>query len=383
MQDHSELTTHISLLAGSDFSRSSEQDTRERAVNPIIGALGWNVFDPNEVDREYSVGGGRADYCLRAQGRSLVLIEVKRAGTDLTEHQEQLLRYAFNGGVPLGALTDGLVWWLYLPTAEGSWEQRRFFRVNFNEQRPTDAAAALHRFLNRDDVVGGNAQSDARLEFESQERDRRVRAVLQEAWQRVLGDPDSLLRDELADTVEEISGHRPDQGTIADFLQGMLGNVSGGSIAPVLRTAQFVAGKPASTPEGRSVAVDDGSLQLIQRNTLPIELDPSPQTVFLKELLRTKRAWIVELYRDGSYKVRPWEATKMSASSSVVGNLRSRPRYRAGKWHRYGIVSLRVSIEEPHQFGRAPEIPTASPEQTVSRPSRLRLGSESRSGHDG
>lgn len=225
-------------------------------MNPVIGALGWNVFDPNEVDRKYS--------------------------------------------------------------------------------------------------VGGNAQSDARLEFESQERDRRVRAVLQEAWQRVLGDPDSLLRDELADTVEEISGHRPDQGTIANFLQGMLGNAGGRGVAPVVQTAQSVAGKPAPTPEGRSVAVDDDGLQLIQRDTLPIELDPSPQTVFLKELLRTKRAWIVELYRDGGYKVRPWEATKMSASSSVVGNLRSRPHNRAGKWQRLGLVSLRVSIQKSHQFGHAP-----------------------------
>ena len=47
---------------------------------------------------------------------------MKRTGTALTEHQEQLLGYAFREGVPLAALTDGLIWWLYLPTAAGSWE---------------------------------------------------------------------------------------------------------------------------------------------------------------------------------------------------------------------------------------------------------------------
>ena len=79
-------------------------------MNPVIGALAWNVFDPNEVDREYSVRGGYVDYCLRSQARNLVLIEVKRAGADLTKHQEQLLRYAFDEGALLAVLTDGLVW---------------------------------------------------------------------------------------------------------------------------------------------------------------------------------------------------------------------------------------------------------------------------------
>ena len=349
MPDLSELTTHIARLAGSDFSRSSEQDTRERAVNPVIGALGWNVYDPNEVDREYSVGGGRVDYCLRAQERNLVLIEVKRAGTDLTEHQEQLLRYAFNGGVPLAALTDGLVWWLYLPTAEGSWEQRRFFRVDFSERRPADTAAALHRFLNRDDVVGGKAQEDARQEFESQDRGRRVRAVLQEAWQQVLGDSNSLLREELADKVEEISGHRPDPGTIAGFLEKMPGNAAGTGGISAARTAQTAAATRGRTSDGRSVACDGGEFPSSRRDTLPIELDPSPASTFLEELLRTKRAWIVELYPDGRREVVPWKAANMSRSSDVIGNVRSRPRYRAGTWQQHGIASLRVSIEEPRQ----------------------------------
>ncbi len=224
MPDLSELTTHISRLADSDFSRSSEQDTRERAVNPVIGVLGWNVYDPNEVDREYSVRGGRVDYCLRVQERNFVLIEVKRAGTDLSEHQEQLLRYAFDEGVPLAALTDGLVWWLYLPTAGTTWEQRLFFRVNFREQRPAEAAVALFRFLNRNGVVSGEAQNEAKREFESQERDRRVQAALQDAWQRVLRDPESLVREELADAVEDISGHRPSHGTVADFLHEISGS---------------------------------------------------------------------------------------------------------------------------------------------------------------
>ena len=153
MPDLSNLEALITRLAVIDFSQGSEQATREMAVNPVIGALGWDTFNPEEVAREYSVRGGRVDYCLRGQMSNLVLIEVKRSGTELGEHQEQLLRYAFDEGVPLAVLTDGLVWWLYLPMAGGSWEQRRFFRTNLREQHSGDAAAAIYRFLNREGLT--------------------------------------------------------------------------------------------------------------------------------------------------------------------------------------------------------------------------------------
>ena len=226
MLDLSDLEALIARLAAADFSQSSEQDAREMAVNPVIGALGWNTFDRGEVFREFSVRGGRVDYCLRRQKRNLVLIEVKRVGTELGEHQEQLLRYAFDEGVPLAALTDGLVWWLYLPMAGGSWEQRRFFCVGFREQEPGDAASAIYRFLNCEDVASGAALEEAQREFESQERDRRIRAALQEAWQRMLEDPHGLLRDLLAETVQELTGHLPDPETISEFLRRLSGSGS-------------------------------------------------------------------------------------------------------------------------------------------------------------
>ena len=40
----------------------------------------------------------------------------------------------------------------------------------------------------------------------------------------MLGDPQGLLRDLLAETVHEISGHRPGRETITEFLQGLSGD---------------------------------------------------------------------------------------------------------------------------------------------------------------
>ena len=52
MPDLSNLEALIMRLAVIDFSQGSEQATREMAVNPVIGALGWDTFNPEEVARE-------------------------------------------------------------------------------------------------------------------------------------------------------------------------------------------------------------------------------------------------------------------------------------------------------------------------------------------
>ena len=56
----------------------------------------------------------------------------------------------------------------------------------------------------------------------------------------MLGDPQGLLRDLLAETVNEISGHVPDRETITEFLQGVSGSGSteGESSVPPVRSSK-------------------------------------------------------------------------------------------------------------------------------------------------
>ena len=96
---------------------------------------------------------------------------------------------------------------------------------------------------------------------------------------------------------------------------------------------------PGEPPEeGRHASKED---------VLPITLDPSPATAFREALMREMRVWIVEHHRDGRTVVRRWEAGNMSATSNVIGNLRSRPRYRKEAWKELGIQSLSISIQRP------------------------------------
>ena len=213
------LRTTIARIASNlALLRSSEEATRQGAILPVLAALGWQWHNLDEVIPEYSAGKGRVDYCLRDRGESLVFLEVKKAGTELHAHQQQLLRYAFEKGIGLAVLTDGLVWWLYLPTAEGSWEQRRFFSLDIRRVPHERSADVLHGFLARSAVLSGDALARARSEFEGQEKQRRIREALPVAWKQLTEGPDELLSDLLAEAVAGIAGHTPDSELIADFL---------------------------------------------------------------------------------------------------------------------------------------------------------------------
>lgn len=79
-------------------------------------------------------------------------------------------------------------------------------------------------------------------------------------------------------------------------------------------------------------------------SVLPITLEPSDSNIFKKELLISKQAEIKIFYSDGRIERKLWNAARFSISSNVLGNLRSRPEYRSGKWQSRGIVKIHVKV---------------------------------------
>ena len=107
----------------------------------------------HEVVPEFSVGTGRIDYCLRINQRNAVFIEVKRTTEDLERHEKQLLEYSFEHGVDLAILTNGLIWWFYLPLVGGNWHDRKFFTIDIRQQNPSTASQHFNELLHRDSVA--------------------------------------------------------------------------------------------------------------------------------------------------------------------------------------------------------------------------------------
>ena len=77
---------------------------------------------------------------------------------------------------------------------------------------------------------------------------------------------------------------------------------------------------------------------------LPIELIPNNNEVFLSTLLKTKSATITTFYKNGTKESKIWKAERMTASSDVIGNLRSRVEFRNGNWQKANIVKVVVEV---------------------------------------
>lgn len=199
--------------------QDGEEATRQGAILPILNQLGWKVFDINEVTPEFKVGDGRVDYCLRIGSKKAVFIEVKRPTEDLERHEEQLLKYSFTDGVEIAILTNGFVWWFYLPLDSGMWQQRKFFTIDIKQQAPEVACSHFIEFLGRDTVASGNALFKAKEIKAGKEKEKLISQTIPKAWEYLLSEPDELLVELFADTVESMCGHRPELEQLAQRLK--------------------------------------------------------------------------------------------------------------------------------------------------------------------
>lgn len=198
-----------------------EAATRQAVIGKLLHLLGWDIFNVDEVIPEYPVGDTNIDYALKT-GRynDKVFIEVKRIREDLARHQEQLLGYCFKEGVNFAILTNGIVWWFYLPLRQSSWDERRFYAIDIVQQESKDVASKLVEFLSRDNIISGNAIKSAELVYASKDKDKVLIDTLPKAWDKMIVEGNNRLIELIGDVTENLCGFKPDTGTIKRFLSG-------------------------------------------------------------------------------------------------------------------------------------------------------------------
>jgi hypothetical protein len=121
----------------------SEQNTISTLIEPLLEVLGWNIRDPDEVQRGYQIHVGEkleyVDIALKINNRPVVFIEAKSVDTNLQDHlAEQPIKYANSEGVSWCVLTNGRELGIY----NAFWkikgiDQKRLFRLpikDFNEK---------------------------------------------------------------------------------------------------------------------------------------------------------------------------------------------------------------------------------------------------------
>jgi len=113
-----DLARHAEQIVSRRPHIKGEEATKHALVVPFLQVLGYDVFDPREVQPEYiadfakKTRGGqleKIDYAIWKDGGPVLFVECKTVGDALEDSDGQLSRY-FNAtpSVRVGILTDGL-----------------------------------------------------------------------------------------------------------------------------------------------------------------------------------------------------------------------------------------------------------------------------------
>lgn len=95
----------------------NEEATKMALIVPFIQALGYDVFDPTEVEPECVADimkkGEKVDYAIHKDGEQQLLIECKHWEENLDVHGSQLRRYYNVSPAKFGLLTNGINYRFY------------------------------------------------------------------------------------------------------------------------------------------------------------------------------------------------------------------------------------------------------------------------------
>lgn len=254
---------------------------------PLLQRLGWDCSDPDQVIPEYSSGRGRVDFALCTTGRRpAVFIEVKGVGRSV-DGDRQLFEYAFHEGVPICLLTDGRDWSFYLPSGQGSYDERRLYRLQLDDRSSAEAEQVFARYLARHRVTSGEAIDDAARDYRDAAAKRDAARALPRAWNELIFEGEELLIELVGDKAEALCGFRPPDKAVAEFLASLAQPSSESSSrpksqpkTPLVPSTGASRLSPAPTPMAVSAKDLNYSLFGQQRTA------PSAASAFL-DILRT------------------------------------------------------------------------------------------------
>lgn len=122
----------------------TEEATKNALIMPFIQVLGYDVFNPFEVNPEFiaDIGikkGEKVDYAIIKDGEPTILVECKHHLEKLDPHNSQLFRYFHTTKAKFGLLTNGLNFRFYTDLEEtNKMDAAPFFEFNITEIKETE-----------------------------------------------------------------------------------------------------------------------------------------------------------------------------------------------------------------------------------------------------
>ncbi|MDR4886323.1 type I restriction endonuclease [Fredinandcohnia sp. QZ13] len=122
----------------------TEEATKTSLIMPLIQALGYDIFNPEELIPEFvaDVGikkGEKIDYAIMQGEEPVILIEAKSINEQLAKHDSQLFRYFGTTKAKFAILTNGIEYKFFTDLEEQNrMDQKPFFVIDMLDLKDVD-----------------------------------------------------------------------------------------------------------------------------------------------------------------------------------------------------------------------------------------------------
>lgn len=175
------LASLVERLKGLKEKALNEANTKAIFIEPLLGALGWDVSDPDVVEREHKVADGSVvDYALKLGEQPVIYLEAKPLHDSIDDRKviSKTVNYANNDGVKWCVLTNGQQYRVYKSNEKGDLAQKLLFEVSLEEAGREESVGKL-LYLSRESLERGELDQWGTAVF----LDARVRKALEKLMQ--------------------------------------------------------------------------------------------------------------------------------------------------------------------------------------------------------
>ncbi len=187
----------------------NEEHVRLSLVVRVLDGLGWNIWNPMEVNAEFVVvpseDNKKVDVALFLRPVvPSVFIEIKAVGQmqgKLTAIEQQMRNYNRDNQAMFTVITDGRNWRFYLSSAGGEFSRRCFKTFDLLDDDLEEVEASLSAFLKKSEIE--NARQKAEDYLKLNQIQRTAEDCLPEARRKISEPPYPSLPDALVSLVGE------------------------------------------------------------------------------------------------------------------------------------------------------------------------------------
>lgn len=151
----------------------TEEGTKNAFIMPMLHSLGYDVFNPMDVEPEMDCDltnhGDKVDYAIRINGEVAMLVECKHWRQNLSLHSTQLKKYFVASNAKFGILTNGIRYQFYTDTErENLMDDIPFLDINILDisQQEMDFLLKFHKSnFNKNEIINSISKSKSYSSF--------------------------------------------------------------------------------------------------------------------------------------------------------------------------------------------------------------------------